>query len=63
MSKAINLSEQELRAILWLVIDSKEITRKEFRSALLNQDPINTLALMGKKAMLENLIDTLNEAI
>ena len=60
---AINLNEKELRAILWLVIDEKEKTRKQFNEALDNEYVATVFGLNRKNVMLENVIEVLNYTI
>lgn len=60
---AINLNEKELRAILWLVIDEKEKTRKQFNDALANEYVATVFGLNRKNVMLENVIEVLNYTI
>jgi hypothetical protein len=60
---AINLNEKELRAILWLVIDEKEKTRKQFNEALANEYVATVFGLNRKNVMLENVIEVLNYTI
>lgn len=60
---AINLNEKELRAILWLVIDEKEKTRKQFNEALANEYASTVFSLERKNIMLENVIEVLNYTI
>ena len=59
----INLNEKELRAILWLVIDEKEKTRKQFNEALANEYVATVFGLNRKNELLENVIETLNYTI
>jgi hypothetical protein len=59
----INLNEKELRAILWLVIDEKEKTRKQFNEALANEYVSTVFGLNRKNELLENVIETLNYTI
>ena len=59
----INLNEKELRAILWLVIDEKEKTRKQFNDALANEYVATVFGLNRKNELLENVIETLNYTI
>ena len=59
----INLNEKELRAILWLVIDEKEKTRKQFNDALANEYASTVFSLERKNIMLENVIEVLNYTI
>jgi hypothetical protein len=59
----INLNEKELRAILWLVIDEKEKTRKQFNEALANEYVATVFGLNRKNVMLENVIEVLNYTI
>lgn len=59
----INLNEKELRAILWLVIDEKEKTRKQFNEALANEYVTTVFGLNRKNELLENVIETLNYTI
>ena len=60
---AINLNEKELRAILWLVIDAKENTRKQFNDALTSYRTSEVSQLSRKYNMLENVIETFNYTI
>lgn len=60
---SINLNEKELRAILWLVIDEKEKTRKQFNEALANEYVATVFGLNRKNVMLENVIEVLNYTI
>ena len=60
---AINLNEKELRAILWLVIDEKEKTRKQFNEALANEYVATVFGLNRKNELLENVIEVLNYTI
>ena len=59
----INLNEKELRAILWLVIDEKEKTRKQFNDALTSYRTPEVSQLSRKYNMLENVIETFNYTI
>jgi hypothetical protein len=60
---AINLNEQELRAILWLVIDAKENTRKELSVSASKENILELSRLMTRESMLENVIEVLNYTI
>ena len=48
---------------MWLVIDEKEKTRKQFNEALANEYVATVFGLNRKNVMLENVIEVLNYTI
>jgi hypothetical protein len=59
----LDLKNYELRAILWLVIDAKENTRKDLDKAINQENALRAFSLNNHRVMLENIIETLNESI